>query len=227
MLPFTTEEAWLDRHPEAKSVHLQQFPQVPSQWRDEAPAEKWRKMLDAPCHHGCTGYCPAGKAIGSSLEAVPVVLSRQFRAEQEIAGIDMAEISITSGLDFSYADVPAGAFTLDDVKGVAVVVEKAADRGLSSARARGATPTTSATTMTSQMSRRAMLLVLHELQASGRIRVGRSARKRCALLSMEGFEIAEDKLSPHFRLRTAVQDTPAAAGSDQGAVQSEVYRHHR
>ncbi len=34
----------LDRHPEAKSVHLEQFPAVPSEWKDEALAEKWRKV---------------------------------------------------------------------------------------------------------------------------------------------------------------------------------------
>ncbi|RUW30126.1 isoleucine--tRNA ligase, partial [Mesorhizobium sp. M2A.F.Ca.ET.015.02.1.1] len=43
MLPFTTEEAWLDRHREAVSVHLDQFPEIPQNWRNEALAEKWRK----------------------------------------------------------------------------------------------------------------------------------------------------------------------------------------
>ncbi|TIV45156.1 MAG: hypothetical protein E5V86_34285, partial [Mesorhizobium sp.] len=44
MLPFTTEEAWLDRHPEAVSVHLDQFPEIPQNWRNEVLAEKWRKV---------------------------------------------------------------------------------------------------------------------------------------------------------------------------------------
>src|SRR5690606_8540543 len=30
MLPFTMEEAWLDRHPDRGSVHLEQFPAVPA-----------------------------------------------------------------------------------------------------------------------------------------------------------------------------------------------------
>lgn len=38
LLPFTTEEAWLDRNPGARSVHLEQFPAVPAEWRDEALA---------------------------------------------------------------------------------------------------------------------------------------------------------------------------------------------
>ncbi|TIY08821.1 MAG: isoleucine--tRNA ligase, partial [Mesorhizobium sp.] len=40
MLPFTMEEAWLDRHPDAVSVHLDQFPPIPSDWKNEALAEK-------------------------------------------------------------------------------------------------------------------------------------------------------------------------------------------
>ncbi|KQZ99519.1 isoleucine--tRNA ligase [Mesorhizobium sp. Root157] len=170
MLPFTTEEAWLDRHPEAKSVHLEQFPQVPSQWKDEALAEKWRKVRQMRrVITGALEIARAGKVIGSSLEAVPVVYLDNSALEQEIAGIDMAEISITSGLDFSYAGVPAGAFTLDDVKGVAVVVEKAADRGLSKcARSWRYTDDVGNDNDFPDVSARDAL-VLHELQASGRI----------------------------------------------------------
>ncbi len=50
--------------------------------------------------------------------------------EAAIADVDMAEMAITSDLVIAHGDAPAGAFTLDDVKGVAVVVEKAEDRGL-------------------------------------------------------------------------------------------------
>src|SRR5690606_40123444 len=44
MLPFTTEEAWLARHPQAVSVHLEQFRAIPAEWLDEALAAKWRKV---------------------------------------------------------------------------------------------------------------------------------------------------------------------------------------
>jgi len=36
-------------------------------------------------------------------------------------GVDAAELFITSGASFTDADAPAGAFTLEDVKSVAVV----------------------------------------------------------------------------------------------------------
>src|SRR5262249_56309280 len=45
MLPFTAEEAWLARYPSAEgSVPLDLFPELPSAWRDDALAEKWRKV---------------------------------------------------------------------------------------------------------------------------------------------------------------------------------------
>src|SRR6201996_6434283 len=44
MLCFTAEEAWLSRDPAAVSVHLESFETIPEAWRDEALAEKWRKL---------------------------------------------------------------------------------------------------------------------------------------------------------------------------------------
>src|SRR5260370_10966043 len=44
MLCFTAEEAWLARYPESRSVHLEAFPAVLPAWRDDALAEKWRKI---------------------------------------------------------------------------------------------------------------------------------------------------------------------------------------
>ncbi len=74
MLPFTMEEAWLERHPDARSVHLEQFPAVPQEWRDAALAEKWRKIRQV--RRVVTGALEIErkeKTIGSSLEAAPVV----------------------------------------------------------------------------------------------------------------------------------------------------------
>ena len=131
MLPFTTEEAWLERHPEVESVHLEQFPDVPAAWRDEALAEKWRKIRHVrSVVTGALELERAKKTIGSSLEAVPVVYMSDAALEEALAGIDLAEISITSDLVISHDDVPADAFALREVPGVAVVVEKAEGRGL-------------------------------------------------------------------------------------------------
>ena len=131
MLPFTTEEAWLERYPAMESVHLEQFPNIPGDWRNAELERKWRKIKDV--RRVVTGALEierAKKTIGSSLEAVPVVYMADAALEGEIAGVDMAEISITSGWVVSHGENPAGAFALFDVPGVAVVVEKAEDRGL-------------------------------------------------------------------------------------------------
>ncbi|QOF72345.1 isoleucine--tRNA ligase [Aminobacter sp. SR38] len=131
MLPFTTEEAWLERNPGAESVHLEQFPDVPAAWRDEALAEKWRKVRQVrSVVTGALELERAKKTIGSSLEAVPVVHMSDAVLEDALSGIDLAEISITSDLVISHDAAPADAFVLREVPGVAVVVEKAEDRGL-------------------------------------------------------------------------------------------------
>ncbi|CAH2407953.1 isoleucine--tRNA ligase [Mesorhizobium escarrei] len=131
MLPFTMEEAWLDRHPGAVSVHLDQFPQIPADWKNEALAEKWRKVRQVRrVVTGALEIARAQKVIGSSLEAVPVVTLDDAALEAAISDVDMAEMAITSDLVIAHGNAPSGAFTLDDVKGVAVVVEKAEDRGL-------------------------------------------------------------------------------------------------
>jgi isoleucyl-tRNA synthetase len=131
MLPFTTEEAWLDRHKDASSLHLEQFPEVPAAWRDDVLAQKWRKVRQLRrVVTGALEIARAEKVIGSSLEAVPAVYLADPSMRDDIAGIDMAEIAITSDLRFVDGPAPKGAFTLDDVKGVAVVVEKAQDHGL-------------------------------------------------------------------------------------------------
>jgi isoleucyl-tRNA synthetase len=131
MLPFTTEEAWLERHPGRESVHLEQFPEVPAGWRNPDLEAKWNKIRDV--RRVVTGALEierAKKTIGSSLEAVPVVFVENAELGKAVTGMDMAEIAITSGWVTGNGQAPAAAFTLPDVPGVAVVVEKAEDRGL-------------------------------------------------------------------------------------------------
>src|SRR5690606_33372065 len=60
------------------------------------------------------------KRIGSSLEAAPVVHVTDPELAAAIADVDMAEVSITSGITILDTAAPEGAFVLDDVKGVGV-----------------------------------------------------------------------------------------------------------
>jgi isoleucyl-tRNA synthetase len=126
MLPFTMEEAWLERYPGTESVHLEQFRAVPAEWRDDRLAEKWRKVRTV--RRVVTGALEIErkeKRIGSSLEAAPVVYIADPELRAAIEGLDMAEISITSGLTVREGAAPADAFKIDEVKGVAVVPEMA------------------------------------------------------------------------------------------------------
>jgi isoleucyl-tRNA synthetase len=92
MLPFTAEEAWLARYPsEDGSVHLEQFPELPASWRDDALAEKWRKVRNV--RRVVTGAIEierAQKRIGSSLEAAPVVYVSDPDLFATLADIDLA-----------------------------------------------------------------------------------------------------------------------------------------
>ncbi len=130
MLPFTAEEAWADRHPEAPSVHLEQFPAVPAEWRDDALGEKWRKVRQVRrVVTGALEIARAEKRIGSSLEAVPELFVGDDALRNALNGVDMAEVAITSAIDLA-SQMPSAAFTLAEVPGVGVVVGKAEDRGL-------------------------------------------------------------------------------------------------
>ncbi|UVC09711.1 isoleucine--tRNA ligase [Rhizobium sp. TH2] len=122
MMPFTTEEAWLSRDPSAVSVHLEQFPVIPANWRNDAVAEKWKKIRTV--RRAVTGALEIerkDKRIGSSLEAAPVVHISDSALLSALAGLDFAEICITSDITIIDGAGPVGAFRAEDVANVAVV----------------------------------------------------------------------------------------------------------
>ena len=123
MLPFTMEEAWLDRFPgEDASVHFEVFPELPTSWQNEALAERWTKIRRV--RRAVTGALElerAAKRIGSSLEAAPVVHIADADLLAAIKDVDLAEIAITSGAEVVAGDGPADAIRIDEVAGVAVV----------------------------------------------------------------------------------------------------------
>jgi isoleucyl-tRNA synthetase len=126
LLCFSAEEAWLARYPDATSVHLEAFPKVLEAWRDEAIAEKWRKVRNV--RRVVTGALElerAGKRIGSSLEAHPVVFISDPELFAAVVDVDLAEVCITSGAALVEGEGPAEAFRLPDVATVAVVPELA------------------------------------------------------------------------------------------------------
>jgi isoleucyl-tRNA synthetase len=127
VLSFTCDEAWAMYKPgEKPSVHLTLFPLDFEKFRDEALAKKWDTIRDV--RRVVTGALElerAAKNIGSSLEASPVIYVADRNTLATLFDVDLAEVCITSSYEVQEGDGPANAFRLDNVPGVAVVVEKA------------------------------------------------------------------------------------------------------
>ena len=130
ILAFTSEEAWLSRRPsETGSVHLETFPDTPARWRDEALAEKWRKVRRVrSAVTQALEIARAEKKIGSSLEAAPKVWVSDAELLAALDGVDFAEVCITSDIAVQPGEGPADAFRAPDVAGVAVLAALAQGR---------------------------------------------------------------------------------------------------
>ena len=120
---FTAEEAWLAQHPEAESVHLRTFPELPDSWRDDAMSERWSAIRRL--RRVVTGALEIErkekKTMGASLQGDPVIYG-PAAYETWLDGIDLAEICITSGARFVAGEAPEGAFRVEDIDDIAVVV---------------------------------------------------------------------------------------------------------
>jgi isoleucyl-tRNA synthetase len=107
-------------------VHLTLFPAGLEKFRDDALAAKWQTIRDV--RRVVTGALElerAAKRIGSSLEASPLVYVSDRKIFDTLFDTDLAEVCITSNAMASNEEAPADAFRLNDVPGVAVVIEKA------------------------------------------------------------------------------------------------------
>jgi isoleucyl-tRNA synthetase len=128
ILAFTMEEAWLARgaaDAEA-SVHLRVFPEIPAAWRDDALADKWERLRELRrVVTGALELARAEKAIGSSLEAAPLLYISDPAERDLFAGVELSELVITSSGSVVVGQGPADAFRLPDVRGAAAVFAKA------------------------------------------------------------------------------------------------------
>jgi isoleucyl-tRNA synthetase len=138
ILPFTTEEAWLTRYPNEKSVHLRQFPETPAAWEDALADQNFgvfrffRRGMTAALEKA-----REAKLIGASLEAKLHIFATDaeravFGWCAEQSGVSVEEF-ISENVIVSAAELhpigaaPPGAFhpDLDIGGGFAIVVEKA------------------------------------------------------------------------------------------------------
>jgi len=127
VLSFTCEEAWRLYKPDAEpSVHLTLFPEGFEAFRDDALAAKWEIIRNV--RRVVTGALElerAAKRIGSSLEASPLVYVSDQNILDTLFELDLAEVCITSNAMATHDEASADAFRLNEVPGVAVVVEMA------------------------------------------------------------------------------------------------------
>jgi isoleucyl-tRNA synthetase len=121
LIPFTTEEAWEARVPQAGSIHLRAIPDDPPEWADTAVLARMEALRDLRrVVTGALELKRREKVIGSSLEAAPVVYLVNDTVRGAIGTEDLAELCITSGLVLRNGEGPADATRLDDLPGVAV-----------------------------------------------------------------------------------------------------------
>ena len=125
ILCFTMEEAWTLRFPD-QSVHLQSFPEMPAEWHAPVLVEKWNRIRTLRrVVTGALEIARRDKVIGASLEAAPVLYISDEADAAILAGVDFAEIAITSGAHVQTREPPPEAFRLPDVPDVAAVFHHA------------------------------------------------------------------------------------------------------
>ncbi|KEO52629.1 isoleucine--tRNA ligase [Thioclava pacifica] len=127
ILVFTMEDVWLSRFPgDDASVHLQDIPETPASWADDALAAKWdgirraRRVVTAALEVQRTA-----KVIGASLEAAPVVHVEDADVLGALKSVPFEDLCITSDIALTADPAPQEAFRLPEVAGIAVVFEKA------------------------------------------------------------------------------------------------------
>ncbi len=129
ILAFTAEEAWLTRYPGATSVHLELFPTLPADWRDDALATQWDAIRRArSVVTGALEIERGAKRMGSSLEAAPVVFVEDPELAATLRTIDFAEVCITSDIAVELGAGPADAWRQPEAPGIAVVPRRAEGR---------------------------------------------------------------------------------------------------
>jgi len=129
LVPFTMEEAWTTRFPDAGSNSLRVFPPTSDEWRNDAEADRWAKVEQVTrVVTGALEIERREKRMGSALEAAPVVHLADAAWMAAFDGLDAAEVFRTSQARLLEGEGPAPAFRLEHIGGVAVEPLKADGR---------------------------------------------------------------------------------------------------
>ncbi|HUO21186.1 MAG TPA: isoleucine--tRNA ligase [Caulobacteraceae bacterium] len=129
LAPFTMEEAWTTRFPEAGSNSLRVFPDTPEAWRDDAEAARWAKVEAVTrVVTGALEIERREKRMGGALDAAPQVWIADPALLAAFEGLDAAEVFRTSQATLSAGEGPPDAFRLAEVPGVAALPLRAEGR---------------------------------------------------------------------------------------------------
>ena len=89
----------------SKSIHLEQFPDIPTGWSNDTLEKKWEKLITI--RNACNISIEekrSSKEIGSSLEAnLKINLNKSF--SDIVKGTDFSELCITSGAEIKFEDI--------------------------------------------------------------------------------------------------------------------------
>jgi isoleucyl-tRNA synthetase len=127
LIPFTMEEAWLTRFPQAHSNAMRTLPTTPADWRNDAEAARWAKVLQVTSVvTGALEVERREKRMGAALEAAPKVHIADAALMAAFEGLDAAEVFRTSQATLVAGEGPG--FRLPEVAGVSVEPLKAEGR---------------------------------------------------------------------------------------------------
>ncbi|NMC92501.1 MAG: isoleucine--tRNA ligase [Smithella sp.] len=130
ILSFTAEEVWAALpawNGKEESVHLTQFPQVEEKYFNASLGERWKAMIDAKSEIAkAVEQARKEKVIGHSLDArisiaLPDKMKDLFAAHLE----DLRALLIVSQLQLVEESAIANPYKSEEIKGLAVGVEKA------------------------------------------------------------------------------------------------------
>ena len=113
LIPFTMEEAWLTRYPDARSNALRVLPETPAEWRNDAEAARWVRVQAAT--EVVTAELEKArreKTIGGALDAAVAVTGDA----EAFAGLDPAEVFRTSRAALAAGEPAATVEALHDPK---------------------------------------------------------------------------------------------------------------
>ena len=125
-MSFTTEEIFqIINTGKNSSIHLENFPEIPTNWENKKLHEKWEKLkLIRNVVNAGIEVKRSNKDIGSSLEAdIQIYLGQEYL--ELVKDINLSEYFITSKASAKEMINDDKIFKLNDISNVGVIVEKA------------------------------------------------------------------------------------------------------